>query len=384
MDVGYYTDSLNFQPAAKYGIIHFPFATHVNYMNPVCCLLYCRPGFEKESAAEIMQLAQQHNIQGYIKAKPDSAYVGFYPIEPADLSSFNQAIRYAEMIFSRQCVFVSEIITTLPTSDRITPLLAAISSMQLVFNDVFLETPDTNEGKQLSGFCKKFSTPLTIALERSNLISKKSEWRLHLFFLSSTAVYIGVSHIKNSAKDNMGIRRLRFPKMAPSRSTLKLEEAFKTMLSENEQERYLKNGMTAVDLGACPGGWTWQLVNRGIRVNAIDNGAMDKTLMDSGMVKEIKADGFKYLPEKPVDWLVCDMVERPMHIARLMSRWLSGGHCKYAAFNLKLPMKKRYDMVMECKAFISQELDQSSAKYKIRIKHLYHDREEVTCIVLLN
>ena len=331
-----------------------------------------------------MQLAQQNNIQGYIKAKPDSGYVGFYPVKPEELNSFNQAIRYAEMIFSRQCVFVSEIITTLPTEDRITPLLAAISSMELTFNDVFLETPDTNEGKQLSGFCKKFSTPLTIALERNGLIRKKSEWKLHLFFLSSAAVYIGVSHIKNSAKDNMGIKRLRFPKMAPSRSTLKLEEAFKTMLSEKEQEHYLKNGMTAVDLGACPGGWTWQLVNRGIRVNAIDNGAMDKTLMDSGMVKEIKADGFKYLPEKPVDWLVCDMVERPMHIARLMSRWLSGGHCQYAAFNLKLPMKKRYDMVMDCKEFISQELDQVTTKYKIRIKHLYHDREEVTCIVLLS
>jgi len=352
-------------------------------MNPVCCLLYCRPGFEKESASEIMQLAEKNNIQGYIKAKPDSGYVGFYPTSPVSLIEFNHQIKYDEMIFSRQSLFVGEILNSLPAEDRITPLLAAIQTMELSFNNVVLETPDTNEGKQLSSFCKKFSTPLTIALERKKLIHRKSEWRLHLFFLSSSAVYIGVSHIKNSSAENMGIKRLRFPKMAPSRSTLKLEEAFKTMLSESEQQRYLKNGMSAVDLGACPGGWTWQLVNRGIRVNAIDNGAMDKTLMDSGLVKEIKADGFKYLPEKTVDWLVCDMVERPMHIARLMGRWLTGGHCRYAAFNLKLPMKKRYDMVMDCKEYITNELDQLNCAYKISIKHLYHDREEVTCIVLL-
>ena len=351
-------------------------------MNPTCCLLYCRPGFEKEAASEIMNLTQQQSIQGYIKAKQDSGYVGFYPTSPVSLEEFNQSIHFSEIMFARQCVFVNEIITTLPDTDRITPLLVSIKSMDLNFYDVFLETPDTNEGKELSGFCKKFSTPLTLALEKNHLIDKKSPWRLHLFMLSSSSVYIGVSHAKNSSVYNMGIIRLRMPKSAPSRSTLKLEEAIKTMLTEKEQTQYLKNGMTAVDLGACPGGWTWQLVNRSIRVNAIDNGSMDKTLMETGLVKEIKADGFKYLPDTPVDWLVCDMVERPMHITRLISRWFTGGHCQYAIFNLKLPMKKRYDMVMECRQYIEAEFAPFDHPYRLSIKHLYHDREEVTCLIL--
>ena len=351
-------------------------------MNPICCLLYCRPGFEKETASEIMKLSQQANIQGYVKAKQDSGYVGFYSTTPVTLEAFNQAIHYTDLIFARQNIFVSDIITTLPDKDRITPLLESIGRLDLNFYDVYLETPDTNDGKELSGFCKKFSTPLTLALEKNHLIDNSSPWRLHLFMLSSSSVYIGVSHIKNSSPDIMGIKRLRMPKAAPSRSTLKLEEAIKTMLSTKEQAEYLKNGMSAVDLGACPGGWTWQLVNRNIRVNAIDNGPMDKALMDTGLVKEIKADGFKYLPEKPVDWLVCDMVERPMHIARLMSRWFTEGHCHHAIFNLKLPMKKRYDMVMECKAYIEGELDSMGPNYRLSIKHLYHDREEVTCLIL--
>lgn len=351
-------------------------------MNPVCCLLYCRPGFEKETASEIMHFNQSHNIQGYIKAKADSGYVGFYPTSPISLDQYNNSIQFKHMTFARQSIFVGEIINGLPDKDRITPLLSSIESLNQTFFEVFLETPDTNEGKELNGFCKKFSTPLTKAIEKKQLIDHKSDWRLHLFFLNSSNVYVGISHRKNSSPHNMGIMRLRMPKSAPSRSTLKLEEAFKTMLTENEQQRYLKNGMTAVDLGACPGGWTWQLVKRDIRVNAIDNGPMDKALMDSGMVNEIKADGFKYLPDRAVDWLVCDMVERPMHIARLISRWFSGGHCKHAVFNLKLPMKKRYDMVMDCKEYIESELDQLNQDYQIKIKHLYHDREEVTCLIL--
>jgi len=294
----------------------------------------------------------------------------------------NQAISFSKLIFARQQVFVTAIIENLPQQDRIAPLLESIKQSGLQFREVYLETPDTNDGKEMSGFCKKFSTPLTLALEKNQLIQNKSQWRLHLFFLNSCHVYIGVSDCNNSSPEHMGILRLRMPKSAPSRSTLKLEEAFKSMLTETEQKTYLANGMTAVDLGACPGGWTWQLVQRDIRVNAIDNGPMDKKLMATGMVEEIKADGFKYLPDKPVDWLVCDMVERPMHITRMICRWMTQGHCKHAAFNLKLPMKKRYDMVMECKETIQDALDEMGIHYKLSIKHLYHDREEVTCLIL--
>lgn len=352
-------------------------------ITPVCSLLYCRPGFEKETASEIMQLTQKRGINGYIKARADSGYAGFYPTDGQSLQALNQAIDYSKLIFARQCVQVCQIIQDLPQQNRVTPLLQAIQSLQLAFCDVWLETPDTNDGKQLSGFCKKFSAPLNRELEKAGLIDPRSAWRLHLFLLDSSHVYIGLTHIDNSSPNPMGILRLRMPGAAPSRSTLKLEEAIKTLLSEAEQARYLANGMTAVDLGACPGGWTWQLVQRDIRVNAVDNGPMDSKLMATGMVEEIKADGFKYRPDKPVDWLVCDMVERPMHITRLICRWLIEGDCKYALFNLKLPMKKRYDMVMECKQFIQDALDEQQLHYRLRIKHLYHDREEVTCLLML-
>ncbi len=351
-------------------------------MKPLCCLLYCRPGFEKETSAEIMQLAQQAGLQGYIKAVPESGFSRFYATPEVELTTLDSALRFEDMIFARQSVLVMSHIQELPVEDRITPILAVLDGWDMCFNQLWLETPDTNQGKQLSSFCKKFSTPLTKALEQHELIDTHSPWRLHLFFIDSSEVMLGLSHIENSAAHPMGIMRLKMPKMAPSRSTLKLEEAFRSMLSGPEQQAYLHNGMTAVDLGACPGGWTWQLVQRGIRVNAIDNGPMDPALMEGGLVKHIRADGFKYTPQTPVDWLVCDMVERPLHIARLIARWICEGHCQHAAFNLKLPMKKRYDMVQECLVLIEHELNTLDRPYLIKARHLYHDREEITCIIL--
>ena len=344
-------------------------------------LLYCRPGFEKECTSEILDKTAHAELSGFIKAKPDTGYIVFNIQTEIELEQLNRLISYTDLIFARQCVFTFGFIKNLPHDDRISPMLNNIQATGLSFSDVYLETPDTNEGKQLSTFCKKFSTPFTKTLQKSDLLSTQSPWRLHLFFLSSSAVYLGVTHINNRSEFHMGIPRLRMPGSAPSRSTLKLDEAFKTMLNEDEQNQYLKNGMTAVDLGACPGGWTWQLVNREIRVIAIDNGSMDPKLMDTGMVTHIKADGFKYAPENTVDWLVCDMVERPLHISQLIARWLSTDLCRHAAFNLKLPMKQRYKVVQECFEVIHSH-NTGNKPYAIRAKQLYHDREEITCIIL--
>ena len=104
--------------------------------------------------------------------------------------------------------------------------------------------------------------------------------------------------------------------------------------------------------------------------------------MDSGLVEHIRADGFKYAPAKPVDWLVCDMVERPLHVSRLIARWFNKGWCKHSVFNLKLPMKQRYQITQECKQLVEDALKEAGMNYDIRMKQLYHDREEITCIVL--
>ena len=177
----------------------------------------------------------------------------------------------------------------------------------------------------------------------------------------------------------MGIPRLKFPNASPSRSTLKLDEAFLHFIPRAEWVERLTSGMNAVDLGAAPGGGTYQLVRRGMMVTAIDNGAMAESFMDTGQVKHRMMDGFKYVPMKQiVHWLVCDMIEKPQRVAKLMAHWLLNGYCKEAMFNLKLPMKGRYQQVMDDLQTIKDAFSEHNVKYELYAKHLYYDREEIT------
>jgi 23S rRNA (cytidine2498-2'-O)-methyltransferase len=105
---------------------------------------------------------------------------------------------------------------------------------------------------------------------------------------------------------------------------------------------------------------------------------MDAALLASGLVDHLRADGFRYRPQKPVDWLVCDMVEQPRRVAALMAEWLATGQCRHAIFNLKLPMKKRHDEVQLCLGLVADALAAAGKRGELRARQLYHDREEIT------
>ncbi len=104
----------------------------------------------------------------------------------------------------------------------------------------------------------------------------------------------------------------------------------------------------------------------------------DRALMQSELVNHIKTDGFTYIPRAASDWMVCDIADQPMRIARLVGKWIQEGWCRHTIFNLNLPMKKRYDGVKQCEGVIRDMLDSLGIRYSLSIKQLYHDREEVT------
>jgi 23S rRNA (cytidine2498-2'-O)-methyltransferase len=75
------------------------------------------------------------------------------------------------------------------------------------------------------------------------------------------------------------------------------------------------------------------------------------------------------------------MVERPQKVVPLMAQWFRQKQCRWAVFNLKLPMKKRFD---EYESSLAQFWEQSGLdeeRYVLRAKQLYHDREELTVLV---
>ncbi len=373
-------------------------------------LLYCRPGFEQDCAQEALRQARQQCpvIVAQPPLLPNSGY--------AVVALNEQALSYRELIFARQLIRLHQTIKALPERDRLTPILAAIATLPGTFGTLWLEVPDTNEGKTLSAFTRRFQPLLEAALReqdklqddikdsvRAEPVEAKAESaalvhpstssgrtektlpyktnhlpRLHIFFPDKSSALIGTSDPHNSAAAIMGIVRQNMPAEAPSRSTLKLAEAIEVFMDRSEQTRLLRQGMQAVDLGAAPGGWTWQLVKRGIRVTAVDNGPMKGVLTNHPLVQHLKQDGFKYTPRRAVDWLVCDMVEQPSKVAALIGAWFAAGLCKHAIFNLKLPMKQRVIALDSALDGIRKRLDEEGINYRMLAKQLYHDREEVT------
>jgi len=348
--------------------------------------LLCRPGFESECAAEMMDYARGAGFSTYINAKTSSGFAHLVSAEGHDMSSLLNEIDFDELIFTRQWFASTEKINNLPEQNRTAPLVSIArqiaGQLECKFNDIELSYADTNEGKALNRFCKSFKPHMLEALKQQKLLSSRAVLGLHIFFLDSSSAWMGTSPIDNSAHDPMGIPRLRMPKSAPSRSTLKLDEAINWFFTREQEGSWFRPGMHAVDLGAAPGGWSWQLVNRGLLVTAVDNGPMDEALMSTGMVEHLRSDAFTYVPERKIDWLVCDMAERPLHVSRLIARWFTHRNCKAAIFNLKLPMKKRYPSVLECKHLLHRELSKAGIKHTLRIKHLYHDREEVSACLI--
>lgn len=340
---------------------------------------YCRAGFERDLGIEL-----QERLGGEIVDLQEDA--GFVRVSCAAAQA-NFRVSVHDLTFARQLLLTREVPVTLTSNDRVNPIFEALATFLAARGidhvvDCRVEYPDTNDGKALSRSAKAIEPRLRELLAEAGMLAGHTKYRAMIFLTPDKQARVGIADMHLSADDPLGIPRFRMPAEAPSRSTLKLAEAIQVFLGSGQDEA-LQPDMRAVDLGAAPGGWTWQLMQRGLRVTAVDNGSLKGDLVDNAMVKHMRADGFKYTPNVPVDWLVCDMVEQPARIAKLVAKWLANGWARYAIFNLKLPMKKRNEEVERCRQIIGEALEEAGKSYILQVKQLYHDREEVTGFVML-
>jgi 23S rRNA (cytidine2498-2'-O)-methyltransferase len=344
----------------------------------------CRAGFEVETAQDLARLGAAARVALTTQIRGGSGYVVADVGDDLAPQRWWRALDAAPPMFARS-VFVGSgprrLVEpgTRVRPDRVTPLLSAIDAVRApaAFRSVWVEYPDTNEGKQLGTLARGLEGRLIAALRERDAIDEGAAHRLHVFLPDGTTAWVGVSEAAGGSAWPMGIPRLRMPHAAPSRSTLKLAEAFMTFLGDDAQE-LLRPGMRAVDLGAAPGGWTWHLVQRGLRVTAVDNAALKGEIARDPLVTHVREDGLRFRPRRPVDWVTCDIVESPARIARLMGDWMAEGAARHAVFNLKLPMKKRYDEVERCRDIVGQRLARAGVRAGLALRQLYHDREEVT------
>jgi 23S rRNA (cytidine2498-2'-O)-methyltransferase len=365
---------------------------------------HCRAGFEAEATSDLQCLAAVAEAEIGIDAPAGRGFVVATP-RAFDSQRWPRALERVPPMFIRSLFFGSGPHELFESSkakgrpDRVVPLVALIESLHtglalpgaahgsrgsLRFGELRLETADTNDGKEMSGLCRSIERPLRDALrERAMLVADAPDASanrlpaLHVLLPDGAHAYVGASLAPWGSRWTMGIPRLRMPHSAPSRSTLKLAEALLTFLGDRDLD-VLQAGMRAVDLGAAPGGWTWQLVERGLRVVAVDNGPLKGDIAGDPLVTHLREDGLRYVPRKPVDWMVCDIVEQPSRIATLVARWIGEGHARHTIFNLKLPMKKRYDEVRRCEKIIRDALQRAHVRHTLRFAQLYHDREEIT------
>jgi 23S rRNA (cytidine2498-2'-O)-methyltransferase len=367
-------------------------------MTTASLLCYCRAGFEPELAGELTDRAAEAGLGGYARTERGSGYVVF---SGDDGDALSRALPFAGLIFARQKLRLFAELRGLDAKDRIAPMLAALESscgsgvsrdevpsafqsrltplpQKPQFGGLFVEHPDSDEAKPLAGLARSFGNALRPALRKAGVLTTQDDTRLprlHVCFVAGDHAFLAEGDPHDSAPWPMGIPRLKLHTEAPSRSALKLEEALLTLLTADERARLLREGMRAADLGAAPGGWTWVLTRHKLHVTAIDNGPLRPHVMETGLVQHLRADGFSWHPSKPLDWMVCDMVEQPSRVAARMAEWFREGWCRHAIFNLKLPMKKRWHETRLC---LDRFATQAGKPLTIRAKQLYHDREEIT------
>lgn len=332
-------------------------------------LLLTRPGFESDCAAEAAQRCANAGLAGFAKAKSGQGFLEWSLTlgQPQEMPT--------NWIFARQVLPIQAAFNALPADDRVSALLALLPE-GACWQGVTLCHADTNEGRSLSRFLSSFQRPLETALKAKGRLYAESKHQLVLFFIDSCNGFIC-----QGAPDPHSLPRLRLRKEAPSRSALKIEEGLLHFLDATQRAGLLRAGQTAVDLGAAPGGWSWYLASRGLRVTGVDHGRLQQALMDNYPVQQVFADAYTWRPPKPVDWLVCDVVEKPARTQALMLKWLQRGWAKQALFNLKLPMKQRFKSLWPLLESLHEEMNAAGQSYHVQAHHLYHDREEVTVLV---
>ena len=171
-----------------------------------------------------------------------------------------------------------------------------------------------------------------------------------------------------------GQRRMADDPLAPSRSYLKVEEAY-TVLGREPAP-----GELVVDLGAAPGGWSYSAARHGAHVLALDNGPLKGGALDHPLIEHRRTDAYGYRPGpgERADWLFCDLVDDPHHVLRnLITPWLENAWCRHFVINLKVGRVDPLALLREVRAADSVFSRRAPGT---RIRHLYHDREEFTLV----
>ena len=154
---------------------------------------------------------------------------------------------------------------------------------------------------------------------------------------------------------------------SPSRAYLKLWEVF-TRIGMRPGPSEL-----CLDLGACPGGWTWVLASLGAQVISVDKAPLDPRVaaMPGVEVRQASAFGIDPRDVPPVDWLCSDVICYPARLLTLVERWIKAGAARRFVCSVKFQGETDFGVIDAFKAIPgSQHM------------HLHHNKHELTWVKL--
>lgn len=151
----------------------------------------------------------------------------------------------------------------------------------------------------------------------------------------------------------------------PNRAYLKLWE----VLALNYVQ--LKPTDVAIDVGSCPGGWTWVLSQQVAKVYSVDKAPLDSKISSLKNVKYSSEDAFTLDPKKFADctWLFSDIICTPQRLLELVHSWMQNSAVKNFVCTIKFKGPCDFDIMNE---FLKIPNSQ--------IIHLYQNKNEVTWI----
>lgn len=188
-------------------------------------------------------------------------------------------------------------------------------------------------------------------------------------YIHAKKLFVGLSKPTDNLSDWSG-GAIRFMKEEDQISRAK----FKLLEAEQRFGIDFSVARTALDIGAAPGGWTSLLLERGLKVTAIDPAAMSPRLLGNPNLKIYKKNASDVkLRDQEFDLLVCDMSWDPRQMGRLVADLLyslqSGGT---AIITVKLMHKKPFQTVRDILRILEPSL------FLLKAKQLFHNREELT------
>lgn len=129
----------------------------------------------------------------------------------------------------------------------------------------------------------------------------------------------------------------------PSRAYLKLWEALTRI------NRYPSAGEHCLDLGACPGGWTWVLAQLSANVTAVDKAPLAPHVAAMPNVTWHQGSAFALAPTDlpPVDWLFSDIICYPPRLLRLVKNWIESGRVRNIICTIKFQGETDYQTISE-------------------------------------